>query len=422
MIEKDRLLLIDIFYYMAEKKWDKVKYLADRMSDIDYPIEEMQTVLLSACGYSCPSDVLKFLIEKKANVNQLSGSGRSPLDIALIKKNQEHIKILLENGAYVYNESKMLSSSQFSPLLSLLEESYGKKSGWQLIEENKQKENQLDRTGIERKTRLMLAALKKDVDAVHFLIENGAHLNLRDKEGQTALFYALYPDCFNKKETALDVAKLLIEAGADVLIKNYKGQTALMEIKDLYNNNCYKRCSLLSEPSYRDIFQERIQFMEEIEAQRMPIDSEKINQLGEKGLSLLMRAVCERNLPKVKRLIEAGADVNLKDKNSKTALFYALTGHQYCFIEKSLPIVQALVEAGADLSAKTKTGKTVFEYFKEEAEFLIRHRFDSYKRAKIADLCADRLAFLQKIVGNDPRFIQPAKERHFANYSRQNMG
>lgn len=55
---------------------------------------------------------------------------------------------------------------------------------------------------------------------VKLLIENGAYINTKDKNGHTALMYACSGGSF-------EIVKLLIEAGADKNIKNNRGKTAL---------------------------------------------------------------------------------------------------------------------------------------------------------------------------------------------------
>lgn len=59
------------------------------------------------------------------------------------------------------------------------------------------------------------AAFHLQTQAVKFLLENGAEVNLQDREGQTALHQAVKP-CLDHE--SLNTAQLLLERGADLTI------------------------------------------------------------------------------------------------------------------------------------------------------------------------------------------------------------
>ncbi len=66
---------------------------------------------------------------------------------------------------------------------------------------------------------------------------------------------------------------------------------------------------------------------------------------------MLNKTVRSVDVDEVKRLIEAGADVNAQGKNEFTALMDAsFVGHP--------EIVQLLIEGGADVNAQNKDGET----------------------------------------------------------------
>ena len=74
---------------------------------------------------------------------------------------------------------------------------------------------------------------KSSLKAVNTLIKAKANINLRDKDGKTALMYAAAANYAD-----LEVVKLLIKSGADVNIKDKEGKTALDYVQD-YDDETY---------------------------------------------------------------------------------------------------------------------------------------------------------------------------------------
>ena len=70
--------------------------------------------------------------------------------------------------------------------------------------------------------------------------------------------------------------------------------------------------------------------------------------------SELSRAAANGKLPKVISLIEAGADVNQQEKDSGTALMYAVRNNRGA-------VVEYLLTKGARTDVTTKSGKSILE-------------------------------------------------------------
>ncbi len=68
---------------------------------------------------------------------------------------------------------------------------------------------------------------------------------------------------------------------------------------------------------------------------------------------LLCDALGKGDFSFIKLLIDAGADVNVKDGYGRTPLFYALG---------DISLVKLLIEAGADIDSRSKRGRTAIEY------------------------------------------------------------
>ena len=73
-------------------------------------------------------------------------------------------------------------------------------------------------------TALMIATFKKHLDIVKYLVEKGADMNVQDINKETALMFAI-------SKNHIDIVKYLVEKGADVNVKNNMGKTACDQAK-----------------------------------------------------------------------------------------------------------------------------------------------------------------------------------------------
>ena len=164
---------------------------------------------------------------------------------------------------------------------------------------------------------------------VKFLIQNGAKVNTRDKNGETPLhkFCTRY-----EYDNMVDIVQLLIKNGADVNAKNRNGVIPLHNLV-----KCYRKVQLID--TVRLLI---IEHGADVNAKAMFID-------GTPLLFLCMDQTENDNLIDVIRLlIEKGADANFRRNDGYTPL------HALCeFYEKYdflMDIVHLMVEEGADLN------------------------------------------------------------------------
>lgn len=167
-------------------------------------------------------------------------------------------------------------------------------------------------------TALDEAVANGNLEMVLMLIDARAEVNLRNKQGRTALM-------FLAEESTPEVVRALIEAGAKVNLKDDDGETALMKSAALEDGAILQL--LLEEKA-------------------------KVNASNKFGETALMKAAEEGIAANVRALIMAGAEVDARDQEGESALDRALSGGLQEIVQmlKSFGATESL--KSADASAK----------------------------------------------------------------------
>ena len=144
---------------------------------------------------------VKCLIENGATVNVKTNRGSTPLYVACHNGHIESVKSLIENGATVdakndHGATPLYVASQNGHLESVKH----------LI---KYKANVNEKCMKGKFTPLHIAAQQDKLEVVKFLVENGAFIDVQDKDGDTPLYIAI-------KKKHHDIANFLSEAKARV--------------------------------------------------------------------------------------------------------------------------------------------------------------------------------------------------------------
>lgn len=176
--------------------------------------------------------------------------------------------------------------------------------------------------------RLQSAAAAGDTAAIRAALQAGARLDHRDAEGRTPLMTAVY-----KHHSA--AARVLIDAGADVNAQDkilnspflYAGAEGMTDIvrmcmqagADYSVFNRYGGSALI--PACERGHVETVKAL--LEDKKFPIDH--VNRLGWTGLleAVILGNGGPRHVQVVQLLIDAGADLNIPDKDGVTALQHA---------------------------------------------------------------------------------------------------
>lgn len=168
-------------------------------------------------------------------------------------------------------------------------------------------------------TPLMIAAFRGYTDIVNTLLEEGSRVDVRNKQGETALMWAVKgqrvavvkrliecdnsgvnfennqgctPLMYAASDGNVEIVRCLLEAGADVNAKNYRGETALMWAS---SNGKVQAVKVLC------------------------IHDARIDDVDNCGTTGLMRAAYNGREEVVKTLINAGASIDLKNNDSLSA-------------------------------------------------------------------------------------------------------
>lgn len=240
--------------------------------------------------------------------------------------------------------------------------------------------------GIDGATPLMYAVLYGDLATVRMLLDAGADPNLADHAGATALIWAV---------DDLEKTRLLLERGARINVRSGDGRTPLMLaaarhgaapivrlLLDRGANALAKGPGRAGETtavqlSYRSGDESVIRLFQNWAAEAKAINmvtldfavSAECDGCATSVLKQLDPASIENSLMITlppgdagqwgKRLLDAGADPNMKDAEGRTALMLAAASDDF-----PEDVVQALISRGADVNAKSPAGETALSIAK----------------------------------------------------------
>lgn len=168
---------------------ENVRLFLEAGMDIDALVDPSRGTALSVAAVKGRRELVRYLLDRKADVNKPSKVGWTPLISAAFDSNRDYIcrddllRLLLANGAEV------------------------------------------NRTMRDGDTALTCAAQVRCLDAVKILLEHKADINARTKFGYSALLYAV-EHVGDEHEKAIELVKYLLEHGADPNVNIYTGGNA----------------------------------------------------------------------------------------------------------------------------------------------------------------------------------------------------
>lgn len=205
---KDELLLA-IKSPIAESRIDMIKLLIDNKANINYADDDGFNPLNIAIE-SGDMELTKFLITNGANVNSLMQDGVSLIGYAIAQNNMDLLQILIENGANVNNTNG--DSWADTPLMTASR--LGLDNVVRILLTRNADINAVDING---NTALHTAALNSQLSVVKLLLEKNPNLDIQNKVGNTALHLAVISG-------NIDIVGELVLKGAKTKIRNNDGK------------------------------------------------------------------------------------------------------------------------------------------------------------------------------------------------------
>ena len=183
--QEDSELITAIMY----QEFDKAKGLIEKGVDVNYKDESYgSTPLILSCQYNFV-DMAKFLIEKGADVNLQAKNGYTPL-IAAAGVSEELVDLLLSKKADINLKLETGTGPLTASITGVLRGRVTTAVAKKLLDKGADINESATTGRTEGYTILMTAARNNEPELVKFLAKEGADLNLKAKDGSTALSLA----------------------------------------------------------------------------------------------------------------------------------------------------------------------------------------------------------------------------------------
>jgi len=282
-----------------------------------------KTLIISKSDYRVISNdhpgsvgrLLHNLLQKVKSIREIQGQlnqqPRLPKSVPVLLAGSEYDTSQMsatgdDDGSERFNQS--LTAAQTEAALSSVQD---------LVEMhiNKQKD---DHT-----TRFLFAASRDDIATIRLMCDQGFDPDSADYDSRTALMVA-------SMKGNVDTIEKLLEYGADPHLKDHHGTCALLEA--IENGHDVVIDILLNERTHPDMHW--------------------LNDARASGL--FNQAVFDGDIQKLQRLIKANVNVDAGDYDMRRAVHIAAS-------EGNMSAFRVLVEAGADLSVRDRWGNSVVE-------------------------------------------------------------
>jgi ankyrin repeat protein len=374
---------------------DCAEFLLSKGADPDYGDSTTGSALSYACMYGHLKRV-KLLVNAGANVNYKGGYGRTPLMYATGAEAEdclEIMKILLEKGA----DPSARNDGDDDAFTDALSATLWKipVERFKLLIDYGYNVNSVKTKYYHGQTPLMWACFCGKLDAVKVLLEAGADVNQKEKNGETAIISAMQSGPKDHPE----IVEYLLDHGAAPDSSSQFGHTVfLYAVENGYLSIIKKLIAKGIDIEQADKYSGQTPlisaaYKEKTDVVKLLLENEaNIHAVDSRGNTAFLHAAWKGNVDLMKLLLEKGADPEHRNLLNWNALMQSIVeGHENAFDfllgigsafeyhekEKgamplmiaawkgSLPIVKKLLEKGASPLEKDSSGKTVIDYAQE---------------------------------------------------------
>lgn len=357
--------LLFIFKNMNENVGEDITLLSLLLSaganlkDIEKVVDKTGNSLLHIACQKKDESLIKLLINYGIDLNIVNSSGFTPLSFLCSslgrfnntydKKTFSLVKLLINAGADINVGGALAEACSVGhvPCIKLLLKKGANINGIEytnfenthifhkipIVEASKLKHNKnivelLIKHGadVNNGCPLSHACQTNNIEVVELLLQSGADVNTKDKD------FSYTPLMFATINGNLDIIKLLIEHGADVNICDQYNETALI---------------LSTKHGYEHIVRFLFQHNADINTQS--------KRDGQTALFHLIRRNNDYSTETIEMFLQGGADVNIKDMEDKTPIFYVVKSG-------NLELFNLLLKYGADINVVSQGNKNLLYY------------------------------------------------------------
>ena len=329
-----------------------VRILINNEADIDAKNNDNETALMFACEDGLYT-IAKLLVYKGADVNIKNNDGETAYTLARDYEHDRIVKLLYKAGAEDdiladYNEEFLNSEDRTAVYDNLIK---GIKHDdldivREILRNNEDDHIDFNYKDLDGNTLLILAVKVENENIVKILVDHGANVNETNDNKQTPLMYAVILNYIN-------IVKYLLKNGADVNLRDGDDHT-INDYANIYGVDD-KIMALLEENNYDqlDYSDNKSMLIEAIKRGNinavsnlafvfgMDLDTQDGNT---RDIPLILATKLDNEII-VRILIDAGANVDIKDDNGNTALMISSS-------KGNENITRILIDAGADMNIK----------------------------------------------------------------------
>jgi ankyrin repeat protein len=257
-------------------------------ADVNSRDNQGMTPLLYACQHG-RAEAVKSLIDAGADPDLPYSDGRPPVVVAAAKNHASIVKLLMDASE---------AANSFSNRFALISYAVRHRSE-ELMAVLKEKDTPLDVHDDRGLSPLSTAILRHDRHGAIFLLDHGATIDVQNIHGDTPLFFAA-------QQESSELVILLVARKANIDHVNVRGINALMWAASAGHTAPLKALIVAKEPDGPQAVQRYI------------------DHRNNHRQTALMLANCKQDTQTLKLLIDANANLDLKDQHGRTALFYVV--------------------------------------------------------------------------------------------------